>query len=96
MARLHPINKYMLLWGRDQVYHAKLQQQAVLMDLSVKKVQESLVSARAGQSAVMGRVSCTRGKVMLVLCVAEGKAVCSWAQKTYALAVMDCTTHVNL
>lgn len=49
--------------------------------------------ARAGQSAVMGRVSCTRGKAMLVVWVASGSAVCSAGQKTYALAVRDCSTH---
>ncbi len=39
----------------------------------------------------MGRVSCTKGKLMLVLCVAAGRAFCSPAQNTYALAVIDCT-----
>ena len=50
-----------------------------------------MVSAKAGQSAVTGRVSCTKGKLMLVLCVAAGRAFCSPAQNTYALAVIDCT-----
>ncbi len=49
------------------------------------------MSAKAGQSAVIGRVSCTKGKAMLVLCVAAGRAFCSPAQNTYALAVIDCT-----
>lgn len=32
------------------------------------------------------------GKAMLVVWVAPGSAVCSAEQKTYALAVIDCTT----
>lgn len=52
-----------------------------------------LLSAKAGQSAEMGRVSCSRGKEMEVEWVASGSEPCSWAQKTYAVAVMACKQH---